>query len=137
MSESVSHFKTERGSDRSFGVVFALFFFAVAVFPFFTKGEIGYWALGLSGAFAVIAWVYPKLLTPLNNVWFKLGMLLSAIIAPLVMVVIFFLVITPLGFVLRFLGKDPLRLKKDTQQDTYWTVRSQDNNEFRSMKNQF
>lgn len=137
MSENVSHFKTERGSERSFGIVFALFFLVLAGVPFFTRGEIVHWALGLSGIFGLIAWIYPRLLTPLNYAWFKLGMLMAAIVAPLVMIVIFFFVITPLGFMLRIAGKDPLRLKKDARLNTYWAVRSRDGNEFRSMKNQF
>jgi hypothetical protein len=137
MSENISHFEVQRGSERSFGTVFALFFLVVAAFFFFKKGEIVYWSLILSAAFGLIAWFYPKLLKPLNFLWFKLGMLLGAIIAPLVMVVVFFLVITPIGLVMRALGKDPLRLKKDTQHNSYWADRSPDNNQYSSMKNQF
>ena len=137
MSENASHFEEERGLERGFGTVFVLFFLIVAAFLFFKKGEIVYWALILSAAFGLIAWLYPKLLKPLNFLWFKLGMLLGAIIAPLVMVVIFFLVVTPVGLIMRAVGKDPLRLKKDAQQCTYWADRKPEDNQYSSMKNQF
>lgn len=137
MSENASHFEVERGSERSFGIVFALFFLIIGAFFFFTKGEIVYWALILAAAFGLIAWLFPKLLKPLNFLWFKLGMLLGAIIAPLVMMIIFFLVVTPIGLIMKMFGKDSLRLKRDMQKSTYWTDRNADEDQLSSMKNQF
>ncbi|HEX7027609.1 MAG TPA: SxtJ family membrane protein [Gammaproteobacteria bacterium] len=137
MVEKTSHFEVERGSERGFGLVFAGFFLMVAAFLFFRNGEIVYWSLLLSLAFGLAAWVYPRLLKPLNLLWFKLGMLLGAIVAPLVMIIIFFLVVTPIGMIMRVLGKDPLRLKRNTQQGTYWSDRNSDDNQCSSMKNQF
>lgn len=137
MSESASYFKTERGSERSFGIVFALFFLLVTIFIFFRKGEIVYWAPVLSSTFGLAAWLYPKLLKPLNFLWFKLGILLGAVIAPFVMLFIFFLIVTPTGFALRTFGKDPLSLKRNLQQKSYWIPRKPEDDELSSMKNQF
>lgn len=137
MSENISHFEVERGSERSFGAVFALFFLIITGYVFFTRGEIIYWALISSGIFGVISCFWPKLLKPLNFLWFKLGMLLGAIVGPLVMMIIFFLVVTPIGLIMRAFGKDSLRLKKNPQQDTYWADCHPDDDQISSMKNQF
>jgi hypothetical protein len=137
MSENVSHFKIEQGSERGFGLVFAAFFLIISLLPLFKHGAVHYWALAIAMAFAVVAFVVPQILKPLNILWFKFGMLLGAIIAPLVMIVIFFLVVTPIGLLMRLLGKDPLRLRRKETEKTYWIPRKRDENQPSSMKNQF
>lgn len=137
MSERESFFQVERGSDRNFGLVFAAFFLIISLLPLFKHGTVLYWALTLAVAFTLIALFKPVWLKPLNLVWFRFGLLLGAIVAPLVMMVIFFLVITPIGLFMRLTGKDPLRLKKQTGENSYWIERTHDEDRAPSMKNQF
>lgn len=137
MSENVSHFKIEQGSERGFGLVFAAVFLIIFLFPLIRHGTSHYWALATAAAFAVAAFAAPRVLKPLNTLWFKFGMLLGAVIAPLVMMIIFFLVVTPIGLLMRLFGKDPLRLKRTGNEKTYWIARARDANNPSSMKNQF
>jgi hypothetical protein len=137
MSESISHFKIERGSERGFGLVFAAVFLIIFLFFLFMRGAAHYWVLGVAAAFAIIAFVAPRMLRPLNALWFRFGMLLGAIIAPLVMMAVFFLVVTPTGLLMRLFGKDSLRLKRRGDEKTYWIARTRDENNPSSMKNQF
>lgn len=136
MSENTAHFKVEKGSARNFGFVFAIVFLLIAAVPYVMSGKTHWWALALGIVFAVIAFVRPALLEPFNTLWFKFGLLLGAIIAPIVMMLVFFLVVTPTGLLLKLFGKDPLRLKRAKNQDTYWVVR-QNSDEQATMKNQF
>lgn len=129
--------KIERGSARSFGMVFAAVFLIIAVFLYISSKTVHYWALIGAVTFATVAVTRPRLLEPLNIVWFKLGMLLGAIIAPLVMMLIYFFVVTPTGFLMRMLGKDPLLLKKNANLETYWIKRENNENQPSSMKRQF
>lgn len=95
------------------------------------------WALGLAAAFLVVAMKWPRILRPLNLTWFRFGMLLSSVISPVVMSVIFLLAVTPTAVVVRLIGRDPLRLKIDRDAKSYWITRNQDSNPMSSMKNQF
>lgn len=137
MSENFSHFKVEQGSERGFGLVFAAVFLVIFLFPLVRHGALHYWALAVAAAFAVAAFAAPRVLKPLNTLWFRFGMLLGAIVAPLVMMIIFFLVVTPIGLLMRLFGKDPLRLKRTGSEKTYWIARTPDANNPSSMKNQF
>jgi hypothetical protein len=137
MSENVSHFKVEQGSERGFGLVFSAVFLIIFLIPLIGHGVLHYWALAIAVIFAVIAFVAPRILKPLNTAWFKFGMLLGAIIAPLVMMIIFFLVVTPIGLLMRLFGKDSLRLKRSGNENSYWIKRVRDENNPSSMKNQF
>ena len=125
------------GSDRGFGVVFAVVFFAIGLFPLLNGGPPRVWALGVAGAFLAAALVRPALLAPFNRVWFKFGLLLQRVVSPLVMAVIYFAVVTPTGLVMRTLGKDTLRLKYDPDARSYWIHRDPTGPERESMKNQF
>lgn len=137
MSENSAHFKVEKGSARNFGIVFAIIFLLIGAVPYFFSGNLHYWALVVGSIFGLITLFKPALLEPLNTLWFKFGLLLGAIIAPLVMMLVYFLVVTPTGLLLRLFGKDPLRLKKETKSDTYWIPRQVDDENPNSMKNQF
>lgn len=121
-------------SNRSFGIVFFIFFLLVSVWPMFNDGNLRIWSLVISSLFLVLGLANSKLLTPLNTIWNKLGILLGRFISPIVMGVIYFLVVTPIGFVARVGGKDFLRLKKNNNKKTYWINKEKYKT---SMKKQF
>ena len=125
--------KVKIGSNRSFGIVFFIFFLIVGTYPIFFQGELRIWSLIVSIIFLLLGIINARFLTPLNLLWFKFGMLLGRIVAPIVMGLVFFLVVTPTGLIMRILNKDPLRLKKKNIK-TYWIERSSIKSE---MKNQF
>lgn len=110
-------------SDRAFGFVFAVVFAIVAVWPLWNAGRPRWWALGLAGAFALVAVVRPALLSGLNRWWMKLGLLLGAIVSPIALGVLFYGVFTPIGAVMRLAGKDPLCLARDRAAPSYWRGR--------------
>ena len=106
-------------SNKSFGIVFFIFFLIISIYPLLNGGEIGILWLILSFAFLILGLLNSKLLTPLNSLWFKFGILLGKIISPLVMGCIFFVVVTPIGFLMRMLQKDLLNLKFKNNK-SYW-----------------
>ena len=111
-------------SNRSFGLVFAGVFLVIGAGPLFFGHSIHLWSLLLSAVFAVLALIAPAVLAPLNRLWTKFGLLLHKIVSPVVLGIMFYLVITPMGAVMRLLGKDPLRLRKDRDAATYWIERT-------------
>ncbi|OAN53073.1 SxtJ family membrane protein [Magnetospirillum moscoviense] len=125
------------GSERSFGLVFAVLFAIIALWPLKDGGEIRLWALGAAVAFLVAALAAPRLLKPLNLLWFKFGMLLHHIVTPLVMGLLFFVTVTPVGLLMRATGKDPMRLKRDPAAASYWIERAPPGPAPETMKNQF
>lgn len=125
------------GSERSFGLVFAVVFLIVALLPLKSGGDVRMWALGAAAAFAVIALAMPRMLRPLNIVWFKFGMLLHHVVTPVVMGLLFFVTVTPVGLMMRATGKDPMRLKRDAAAQTYWISRTPPGPAPETMKNQF
>ena len=115
--------KVKISSNRNFGLVFFIAFLVVSLWPL-TYGEpIRIWLVIISMAFLILGLMNSKLLTPLNKLWFKFGMILGAIIAPIVMGIIFFLVVTPTGLIMNIMGKDLLRKKNDKKKETYWIKR--------------
>jgi hypothetical protein len=125
MSDDLKRASREVGSsDRVFGLVFAAFFFLVAVGPLFVGRPIHLWSLAVSVAFGVVALVAPAALAPLNRVWTKFGLLLHKVVSPVILGIMFYVVITPMGLVMRLLGKDPLRLRWEPKAATYWIERS-------------
>ena len=117
------HVEVEVGSERGFGLVFATVFAIIALWPLLSGGGVRFWSLAIGGIFLVAAFAFPQVLRPLNRLWFKFGMLLGAIIAPIVMALMFFLVITPIGLILRLFGKDLLRQRLDGDEQSYWIMR--------------
>ncbi|MBL8329211.1 MAG: hypothetical protein JNJ71_10195 [Rubrivivax sp.] len=113
----------EIGSDRSFGIVFFVVFLIIGLWPLMKHGTVRWWSLAIAAAFLVIALVYPKVLAPLNRLWMKFGLLLAAIISPIFLGILFFLVFMPMGLVIRLFGKDPMRLKLDPNAKSYWIPR--------------
>ena len=120
-------------SNRNFGVVFFIVFLIIALWPLLKQNEIRIWSLIISFIFFVLGLINSKLLTPLNKLWFKFGILLGNIISPIVMGIVFFLVVTPTGLVMRSFRKDILKLKKNSS-NSYWINKDNTNS---SMRNQF
>ena len=121
------------GSNKSFGIVFFIVFFIIAIYPLLNHNEIRLWSLIISIVFLILGLLNSKLLTPLNKIWFKFGILLGKIVSPLVMGLIFFFVVTPIGILMRILKKDLLNLKFN-KKTTYWIEK---NDPKSKMKNQF
>ena len=120
-------------SNRNFGIVFFIVFLLVAVYPILKGNDLRIWSLLISFAFLILGLINSKLLTPLNKLWFKFGLLLGKIITPLIMGFIFFIVVTPIGILMRLLGKDLLNLKYN-EKKTYWIEKTGPKSK---MKNQF
>ena len=120
-------------SNRSFGIVFFIVFLLIAFYPLIYNGEIRIWSLIVSLIFLILGLINSKILTPLNKLWFKFGILLGKIISPIIMGIIFFLVVTPIGLIMRLLGKDVLNLKFNANK-SYWIEK---NGPKSKMKNQF
>lgn len=110
-------------SNRSFGLVFAGVFVVIGLLPLLGRHGVLVWALVTGAAFAFVAFAMPGVLTPLNRLWLKFGLLLHRIVSPIVLGFLFFIVITPMGVAMRMLGKDPLRLRLDRNTKTYWIER--------------
>ena len=120
-------------SNRSFGIVFFIVFFLIALYPLLYSKDIRIWSLLISLIFLILGLINSRILTPLNKLWFKFGILLGKIVSPIIMGIIFFLVVTPIGFIMRILGKDVLSLKFNTNK-TYWIEKTGPKSK---MKNQF
>ncbi|WP_146346602.1 SxtJ family membrane protein [Phaeobacter marinintestinus] len=137
MSELKGNTEVRMGSDKSFGYVFAAVFAIIALFPLWGGGSPRWWALAIAAVFAVLAVVKPDLLNPLNRLWFKFGMLLSLIVSPIVMGILFFVTVTPIGLIFQAVKKDPLNQKFDPDVDSYWIDITKQDTAETSMRNQF
>jgi hypothetical protein len=139
VSEYASHGAVAVGSERSFGVVMAIAFAVVACLPLLHDGAVRIWALWVAGAFLAAGLFVPVILKPLNWLWFKLGLLLGMIVAPVVMLALFLIAFTPMALILRLMGKDPMRRKFDPKARSYWINRGGEGGAppMGSMRNQF
>jgi hypothetical protein len=124
-------------SDRSFGLVIAIFFLILGIWPLVHAEPVRWWALGAAAVFAVLALLWTAALAPLNKLWTKLGLLLYRIVSPIVLGLLFYLTVTPIALLMRLLGKDPLRLRRDPDGASYWVIRTPPGPTPESMKNQF
>lgn len=124
-------------SNRTFGLVFAAFFALIAVLPLLRGHAVRRWPLPVSALFLLAALAAPKVLAPLNRAWTALGKLLHAVINPLILGVLFYLVFAPFGWVLRRMGKDFLRLRPAPDAPTYWIARQPPGPAPESMSRQF
>ena len=134
MSEIASHVSTEQSSEKSFGVVFSIVFLIIALYPLITSEGLRIWALVVSIIFFLLAFLAPKILVLPNKLWFKFGLLIGSIVAPIVMAFVYFVTVLPTGLIMRLLGKDLLKQKLDKNAKSYWVKRSEP---MGSMKNQF
>ena len=121
------------GSNKSFGVVFFIVFLIIAIYPLINSEGLRIWSFIISIIFLVLGLINSKILTPLNKLWFKFGLLLGRIISPVIMGIIFFFVVTPTALIMRIIGKDLLNLKF-TKNKSYWIEKSGPKSK---MKNQF
>ena len=121
------------GSNRSFGIVFFIVFLLIAIYPILSGESVRLWSLAIATIFFILGIINSSLLSPLNKIWFKFGLLLGRFISPLVMGLIFFLVVTPIALLMKLLKKDLLNLKFN-KDNTYWIVKSGPKSK---MKNQF
>ena len=125
--------KIKLPSNRNFGIVFFLVFLIISIWPILSQNEIRIWSLIISGIFLVLGIFNSKLLLPLNKIWFKFGIFLGNFIAPIVMGIVYFMVVTPTGLIMKMLGKDLLNLKRNNK-NTYWIEKK---SHMTSMRNQF
>ena len=107
-------------SNRSFGLLFFIVFLVISLWPLKSQEDLRMWAFILSFVFLVLGFLNSKFLTPLNKLWLKFGFFLGSIVSPIVMGIVFFMVLTPVGLIMRFLGKDLLRISKSKLLSTYW-----------------
>tara|TARA_Y100000590_G_scaffold467836_1_gene648186 strand:+ start:160 stop:549 length:390 start_codon:yes stop_codon:yes gene_type:complete len=121
-------------SNRSFGLVFSIFFLILALWPLINNNPINIWLIIVSLIFLILGLMNSKILYPLNKLWFKFGIALGAIVAPVVMGIIFFILITPIGILMKIMGKDLLNSKYNKNINSYWIKRDKS---VGSMKKQF
>ena len=129
----MTEYKLELPSNRNFGIVFFIVFFIIALYPLVNDQEIRIWSIIISLIFLILGITNSKILTPLNKIWLKFGILLGNIISPIIMAMVFFLVVVPTGIIMKILRKDLIGLKKNNN-DTYWIEKK---SHMTSMRNQF
>ena len=120
-------------NNKSFGILFFIVFFLIAIWPIIDSGSIRIWSIVLSFVFLILGILNSKILSPLKSAWIKLGEVLGKIIAPIVMGFIYFLIITPIGILMRLIGKDLLSIKYN-KNNSYWIKRAKNIN---TMRRQF
>ena len=124
-------------SERSFGLVFAGFFALLGALNVYNGGERWHYWFPLAALFAMLAYTAPRALAPLNRLWAKFGLLLHLIISPLILAILFYAVVTPIGFMMRLTGEDPMRGKFEPAAKSYWIVRAPPGPAPETFKNQF
>jgi hypothetical protein len=130
--------KIKGSSDRSFGLVFGAVFALAAFLPLLrAPHQPRWWAAVIAVGFALVALLWPKRLAVLNGLWLQFGLLLHAVIGPVVLALLFYGAIVPIGLLKRMFGNDSLRLQTDRATDTYWMTRDSSASAFSSMKQQF
>ena len=125
--------KNNLPSNRNFGIVFFVVFFIISFWPLLNDGNIKVWSVILAIFFLILGLLNSRILTPLNKVWYKFGILLGSVVSPFVMGIVFFAVVTPTSLLMKIFGKNLLGIKKDNKK-SYWVEKSQIKSK---MKNQF
>ena len=126
--------KTKMSANRSFGLLFFFVFLIISLWPLLNEGPLKIWSIIIAIIFLILGLINSKLLTPLNILWSKFGMFLGSIVSPIVMGIVFFLVITPTGFIMRMMNRDLLNKKYDNKKKSYWINRAKTKT---TMKQQF
>jgi hypothetical protein len=124
-------------SNRTLGLTFAAVFLIIALYPVVFGDPLRMWSMLIAGVFVAAALVLPRVLDPLNKVWTRFGLMLHKVTSPIVLGLMFFVVVTPIGLLMRALGKDPLRLKADANASTYWVDRAPPGPRPDTLPNQF
>ena len=122
------------GSNKSFGIVFFLVFLLISTYPLINNENVRYWSLFVSLIFLILGLLNSAILSPANKLWFKFGILLGKIVSPLVMIIIYFFMVTPIGLLMKLFKKDLLNLTFDDKKKTYWIEKTEPKSK---MKNQF
>ncbi len=125
------------GSDRSFGIIMTIALTVLSLLTWWQQGHSWRWTGGIAVLFLLATLLYPVSLKPLNQLWLKIGLLLHTVVNPIVMALVFFGTVLPIGLVTRALGKDPLRLEWKPDADSYWIERRPTGPAPESMKDQF
>lgn len=125
------------GSNRSFGVVMAVALAILGAINLWHDGRVWPWLGGAAALFLALAWLWPAALSPLNWLWFRFGLLLHAVVNPIVMGLLFYATVLPTGLIMQALGKDPLRLRRQPDEKTYWIARRPPGPKPETMKDQF
>ena len=120
-------------SNKNFGLTFFIVFLIISFWPLMNNEQIRIWSLVIALIFLILGMSNSKILTPLNTIWFKFGLILGRIVSPIVMGIIFFLIVTPISIIMRILGKDLLNLKYNNRK-SYWIEKRGPKSK---MKNQF
>ena len=126
--------KIRIGSNRNFGLVFFFVFLIVSLWPLLNGEPFRIWSIVIAIIFLILGLMNSKLLTPLNILWYKFGMFLGSIVAPIIMGIVFYLVVTPTGFIMKIMNKDLLNMKFDNKKKSYWINRAKTKT---TMKQQF
>ena len=123
-----------QSSNRSFGILFFVVFLIISLWPLKNGNNLNFYFLTASIIFLILGALNSKLLSPLNKAWIKFGEILGLIIAPIVMAIVYFVILTPVSLIVRLFGKDLLGLKFLKEKETYWVKR---NKKLSSMDKQF
>ena len=123
----------QRGSNKSFGIVFFIVFLFIGFYPLLNQENIRIWSLVASLFFLILGLKNSKILSPLNKIWFKFGLLLGKFFSPIIMGIIFFVVVTPIAILMKILKKDLLNLNYNSDK-SYWIKKTEPKSK---MKNQF
>lgn len=129
--------KVQGSSDRAFGIVFTVVFALIGLWPLLDGGSVNVWWLLAAGAVLALALVRPSLLAIPNRLWTRFGLLLHSVTSPVILGLLFFVTVTPMGLAMRAFGKDPLRLRFEPDQKSYWIERRPPGPAPETMKNQF
>lgn len=136
--ERLVHDEPVKGSsDRTFGLVFTALFLIIGALPLLKGGAPRLWSFGVAAMILILALAVPRALAPFNRLWTKLGLLLSAVVSPLVMGLLFYVVVMPIGALMRARGKEPLQLRLKRDVKSYWIERKPPGPAPETMKNQF
>jgi hypothetical protein len=125
------------GSERSFGLVIAAALVLLSLLNWWHDGRVWPWMGSIAAVLLAAAFIYPAVLKPLNFIWFKFGLLLHAVVNPIVMAILFYVAVLPTGLLMRAMGKDILRLKREPESESYWILRRPPGPAPESMKDQF
>tara|TARA_A100001015_G_scaffold45049_1_gene49592 strand:+ start:1652 stop:2038 length:387 start_codon:yes stop_codon:yes gene_type:complete len=123
----------KKSSNRSFGILFFVVFLIIGIFPILDGEKIRIWSIVISALFLLLGFFNSGVLTPLNNFWVKIGIVLGKLISPIIMGIIFFIVVTPIGIFMKLIGKDLIKIKK-SKKPTFWIEKKNYNS---TMKDQF
>ena len=129
--------EVKAGSERALGIVFAVVFTIIGLWPLINDGAVRLWSMIVAGIFLALSLLAPALLKPLNWLWFRFGLLLHKIVNPIIMALIFFTTVTPVALIMKLCGKDSLNRKFDPSVKSYWIERQPPGPDPKTMRNQF